>query len=91
LEHGGQWVVLDYKTDDVATDFVFGHSRRYEGQIGVYAAAVEQLTGQAPRVFLHYIRPGVTVAVRQADWRVALERLESELQTALADPSPHKD
>jgi ATP-dependent exoDNAse (exonuclease V) beta subunit len=86
LEHGGRWVVLDYKTDDVAAEFVYGHSQRYVGQVGVYAAAVEQLTGQAPRVFLHYIRPGVTVAVREADWRAALERLESELQIALAEP-----
>lgn len=86
LERGGQWAVLDYKTDDVAADFAQVHSRRYVGQVGVYAAAVEQLTGQAPRVFLHYIRPGVTVVVREADWRAALARLESELQTALAEP-----
>ncbi len=82
-DRSGQWVVLDYKTTDIDADYVDVHARRYYLQVGIYAAAVEELTGQVPDIFLHYIRPGVTVRVSEAAWRDALAHLETDLLDAL--------
>lgn len=80
----GQWTVLDYKTSDVEQDYVAYHARRYYLQIGIYARAVEELTGQVPDTYLHYIRPAVTIRVSETAWRDSLIRMEADLLTALA-------
>ncbi len=81
----GKWTVLDYKTDQIEEQFAHSHSRRYHMQLGLYAAAVEELTGQAPNVVLHYIRPNVTIPIAESLWRSALATLGSNIDAALLD------
>lgn len=81
----GKWTVLDYKTDQVEEQFVHSHSRRHHMQVGIYAAAVEELTGQAPDVYLHYIRTAITIQVSESQWRAALAALETNIDAALDD------
>jgi len=81
---GIRWTILDYKTDDLPATAIYGRARRYYGQLGVYAAAVEQITGQPPRTVLYFIRPGQSVTVKQDQWRAALDRLTADLDM-LAD------
>lgn len=38
---GGEWEVLDYKTDDVSAEKLAARSDEYRGQLDIYAAAVE--------------------------------------------------
>ena len=73
-----RWHVVDYKTSAVnfADDTdragrIWGHARRYHAQVGVYAAAVEALTGQTPDVHLHYIRYVHTVKVPPDVWKAS--------------------
>ncbi len=79
----GKWTVLDYKTSAVDAEYVNWHARRYYIQLGIYAAAIEELTGQAPATYLYYIRSGAEVHVREADWRAALDGMEDILNAAL--------
>ncbi len=80
------WAVLDYKTDVVKEPaFVAMHAQRYHMQVGLYAAAVEELTGQVPNLYLHYIRPAVTLHVPETTWRAALANLEANIMAALDD------
>ncbi len=79
----GLWTVLDYKTDDVRSESIPFHARRYWGQVGVYALAVEAITGQIPRVQLYYIQAARTITVRESDWRAAIDRFDADLLAAL--------
>ncbi len=79
----GQWTILDYKTDEVPPDAVFAHSRRYYGQLGIYSAAVQHITGQMPGAILYYIRPAKTVVISMDNRTEALSRLENEIQSVL--------
>ena len=54
----GKWVVVDYKTDDVASEDVALRSRNYEAQMRSYAGAVESLIGRrADELWLYFLRP----------------------------------
>ena len=58
----GRWRVVDYKTGMVSgylrseSGTLPVHARRYHLQVGVYAAAVQELTGETPAVYIHYLR-----------------------------------
>jgi len=78
----GVWVVIDYKSSTVrggrnpAT--LVDHARRYYLQMGVYASAVQRLLdGITPQVYIHYIRYNHTIQVETADWKAALDAMES--------------
>jgi ATP-dependent helicase/nuclease subunit A len=85
-----QWNIIDYKTsavhgmtsivDDLAT-----HSARYYAQLGIYAAAVEEMTGQTPDTYLHYIRYVYTVKIESEQWREAISHLNDDIESALGD------
>ena len=78
-----QWTVLDYKTDAVDAAYIRHHSRRYWGQVGIYALAVESITGQTPQVQLFYVRTRQMIAIYENQWRGALDRLDADLDAAL--------
>ncbi len=86
-----RWNVVDYKTSAVQFDEadragrIWGHARRYHAQIGVYAAAVEALTGQTPDAHLHYIRYVHTVKVPPDVWKGVLQGLDADIASALAE------
>jgi ATP-dependent helicase/nuclease subunit A len=87
-EHG-TWHLVDYKTGYVRTDegtlqdALNEHARRYYAQVGVYAAAVEAITGQYPDVHIHYVRHVRTVHVPHDDLRAVLDKLDSDLTTVI--------
>jgi ATP-dependent helicase/nuclease subunit A len=71
----GSWLLIDFKTaalGNASPQAVAQHARRYFVQVGIYARAVEQLTGHAPECALYYIDPDVIVTVDEAAWRTAL-------------------
>jgi ATP-dependent exoDNAse (exonuclease V) beta subunit len=78
----GEWVVIDYKSSTVrggrsATNLA-DHARRYHLQMGVYASAVQRLLGSVtPQVYIYYIRYNHTIRVETAEWKAALDMMES--------------
>ena len=85
----GRWRVIDYKTG-VVPDYrgrgevaLVDHARRYHLQVGVYAAAVEELTGEAPAVYIHYLRYAQTVEIAADVWTAALDRFEAEIEALI--------
>ncbi len=85
----GHWRVIDYKTGTVRgylrseSGTLPVHARRYHLQVGVYAAAVQELTGETPAVYIHYLRYAATVPIATADWSAALDRFETEIAELL--------
>jgi ATP-dependent helicase/nuclease subunit A len=64
FEEGGELVVVDYKTDDVAAAYVEDRARDYSMQLRLYAMALEQVAKRAPsRAYLHFLRPNRIVEV----------------------------
>jgi ATP-dependent helicase/nuclease subunit A len=64
FEEGGERIIVDYKTDDVAAEEAPPRGRVYELQLQLYAVAMERLTGRPPgRALLYFLRPNVVVAV----------------------------
>src|SRR5690606_7309549 len=77
----GRWLVIDYKTSRVDEGApLASHARRYHLQLGVYAAAVRELIGAAPQVYVHYIRYAKTVQIQLAQWQAALLRFETDFE-----------
>jgi hypothetical protein len=87
-----RWTVVDYKTGFVGPEYgdqfperIAAHAVRYHAQLGIYAAAVEALTGQTPDVFLHYVRYVHTLAVAAETWKAVLRSLDADIAAALAE------
>ncbi|MEP7292008.1 MAG: UvrD-helicase domain-containing protein, partial [Chloroflexota bacterium] len=83
-DQSDQWRLIDYKTgwlgESVTDDDLANHARRYHLQVGIYAAAVRELVGIAPFVYIHYIRYARTVRIDQRDWDAALAELEHMIE-----------
>jgi hypothetical protein len=80
---GDQWAVLDYKTAPIKAERVEWHAGRYLLQVGAYASAVEERTGQTPQVQLYYISPGKLITVAERAWRHALTTIDQQIEGAL--------
>jgi hypothetical protein len=78
-----RWCVLDYKTTPVGWQQAADHARRHFLQLGIYAKAIEERTGQTPDTLLYYIHPARRLYVKPAAWQAALARVEDDLQAAL--------
>ena len=59
---GGEWVILDYKTEDPGTDLP-ASARRHAPQLGVYVRAAQRALGSRPRAEIFWVRTGVRTAV----------------------------
>jgi hypothetical protein len=88
----GQWHLVDYKTSFIGRadgeslgSALRHHAMRYYPQVGVYAAAIEAMTGQAPTVYLHYIRYVETLTVSEHIWREAISVLDDDITRALEE------
>ncbi len=88
----GKWHIVDYKTSAVPIAegedrgaAIREHAERYHAQVGIYAAAIEAMTGQAPQVSLHYIRYVYTVNVPTETWQHVLEHLNEDITLALEE------
>jgi ATP-dependent exoDNAse (exonuclease V) beta subunit len=84
LRSDGSWALVDYKTGFAAAQpdraTLAEHARRYHLQVGVYAAAAQQLLGiDQIDVYIHYIRHEQTVEIPVEAWQSALERLEDHI------------
>jgi ATP-dependent exoDNAse (exonuclease V) beta subunit len=79
----GIWAMVDYKTVFVAAAHpvtLEAHARRYHLQVGVYAAAAQELLGiDRIDVYIHYIRHEQTVEIPAEAWQSALEQLEDHI------------
>jgi ATP-dependent exoDNAse (exonuclease V) beta subunit len=80
----GRWYVLDYKTADIRPDQANWHAQRYAVQLGAYAQAVEERTGEIPIVQLYYLHPGVLIDLPESRWRDALTNLDLTVDEALS-------
>jgi hypothetical protein len=87
-----RWTVVDYKTSFVGPEYgdqfperIAAHAARYHAQLGIYAAAVEALTGQTPDVLLHYVRYVHTLPVAAETWKAVLQSLDADIAAALAE------
>lgn len=84
-----QWVVIDFKTDfvqwieeDNGREFE-RHSTQHIYQLGAYAEAVEEITGQSPETRLFYLRHGWSHHVEQEAWQTAMADLNFEITEML--------
>ena len=78
-----QWHIMDYKTNRVDFYGVESYSLRYRYQMGAYAKAVEQQTGQIPVVCLHYLHPNRLYRLPEYEWQDAMEDLDTEINVTL--------
>src|SRR5579871_2701646 len=84
-----RWNVLDYKTSPVTNqggtlpERIREHAKRYHAQFGLYAQAVEAMTGQTPDAHVYYVRYSYTVHVEEATWKAALDALDGDIDAAL--------
>lgn len=79
FKSGDEWWLVDYKTSTVrgGIPYIQQHAKRYYLQLGTYASAVRQeLSGETPRVFVHYIQYNETVEVPAETWEAEIQKLE---------------
>ena len=69
----GQWVLEDYKTDDVPDSALPQRVRAYHRQLALYWHAVREARGINPTVRLTFLRHGVSFDLGQTDLETALE------------------
>ncbi len=83
----GAWCVIDYKTSKVVRASLAQHARRYQLQLGLYAAAAQMQLEleRLPQPYVHYIRHNETIALDRAACRAELEDLESTIGELLPD------
>lgn len=92
FEHGGELILVDYKTDQVEAGEEQRHGRRYVPQLRLYALAMQKLTGRVPaRAVLWYLRTGtaVSVGLTQEDLEMARRAIRELLaaQTEMRFPA----
>lgn len=62
LRRDGEYVVIDYKTDDVTERTIALRRESYRPQVGLYRQAIEKLTGaKVAAVYLVFLKPRVVV------------------------------
>jgi ATP-dependent exoDNAse (exonuclease V) beta subunit len=67
FEEGGELVIVDYKTDQIKAPEAESRAREYELQLRLYAQALQQLTGRAPKAaYVHFLRVNRSVPVELA-------------------------
>ncbi|MFN8528923.1 MAG: UvrD-helicase domain-containing protein [Anaerolineae bacterium] len=86
----GSWAIIDYKTNAFpperrTRDFMDVHARRYALQVGVYAAAVNELLGVVPETLIHYIRYDETVLIPENQWRSVLVKMDTYIGDLMGD------
>ena len=69
----GEWILEDYKTDDVQDAALPQRVRAYHRQLALYWQAVREARGITPAVRLTFLRQGVSFDLSQADLETALE------------------
>lgn len=77
----GEWVIIDYKTDNVAEGDFAKHAKRYRMQLALYAAAARAQLGLArpPLAFVHYIRGNQMIELASEDCQRELDELETRI------------
>lgn len=64
VEEENQWLIVDYKTDEVDDAHVHELAKEYEAQVATYLAAISPLTASKPaKAFLYFVKPQVIVQV----------------------------
>jgi CRISPR/Cas system-associated exonuclease Cas4 (RecB family) len=77
FEEAGEFVLVDYKTDDVDTETALEYGQAYALQLRLYALALERLVGRLPdRAYVYFLRPDRAVPVT-----LDAPSLESALKT----------
>ena len=71
-EAGGQWHVVDFKTDRVEQGGEGERASAYLTQLGVYAGAIEAATGHRPKTGLMFLRLGTLYWTDDADISAAM-------------------
>ena len=79
----GNWTLVDYKTTDLGDGAGMAaaqrHARRFQLQLGLYAAVVTgrpDIDPETLTVQLHYLRHALDVVVPLADWQGTLSRVD---------------
>jgi len=60
-DEDGNWLIIDYKTDDVKSDDMVQHARRHAVQLEGYRRDIKALTGLNPATRLYFARLGKLV------------------------------
>lgn len=79
FKYQDDWWLVDYKTGTVRGGIpnLAQHAQRYHLQLGAYASAVRQeLAGETPKVFVHYIQYNRTVLIPTEVWETEIDKLE---------------
>lgn len=69
-EEEGQWLLIDFKTDQIDASMVEQSAKEYAAQIAAYLAACRTMTGEKPiHAYLYFVKPAI--AVRMTDMSLA--------------------
>ncbi|MCY3914383.1 MAG: UvrD-helicase domain-containing protein [Chloroflexi bacterium] len=76
-----EWVIIDYKTNQVAEGAFAEHAKRFQLQLGIYAAAAKEQLGLAepPLACIQYLRGNRMIELSSEDCQRELDRLESTI------------
>ncbi len=86
-ESGGEWHVVDFKTDRVEKGREADRAASYLTQLGVYAGAIEAATGRRPRAGLMFLRTRRLYWADPAELDAALDKTHQKIdQSEIAHP-----
>ena len=82
----GSWVIIDYKSSQVAKGEFNEHAKRYRLQLGIYGSAAQEQLGlpRPPLSYLHYIRGNRMIKLEREDCQRELDRLETTIGEVVA-------
>jgi len=61
---GDNWIILDYKTDNITKEEVAKRAKTYELQLGIYALGLDKILNATPKkLILFFLTPGVAYTI----------------------------
>lgn len=60
----GNWVILDYKTDNIKKEEIPGYAKNYEIQLSIYALGINKILGINPeKLVIFFLTPGISYSL----------------------------
>ena len=87
-ESGGEWRIIDFKTDDVSGGTLAEAAAPYLSQLALYASALERATGRRPEAGLLFLRTGERYAPAARELEEALAQARARIDGGQALETP---
>lgn len=60
----GNWVILDYKTDNITKEEIPGYAKNYEIQLSIYALGIKKILGITPeKLVIFFLTSGISYSL----------------------------